>query len=83
MKWLEQFKRAIIEDKSKDIHNLLNNIPEFKKIEDMRLAYTLIGQAKEKFEKQQINMQDKMNKMQKAKNFLQSAQTESKFDEVY
>ena len=62
----------------------LKNVEEsFKKIEDMRLAYALIGEAKKKFEEEQTTMKQKMNKMQKAKKFLEGTKKEPKFDEVY
>jgi hypothetical protein len=83
MKWLKNFKIAVIEEDSKAVDLLLNDIPNFKKVEDMRLAYSLIGEAKKKFEKEQTTMQKKMNKMQKAKKFLDTQKNEPKFDEVY
>lgn len=83
MKWLREFKIALIEDDVKGIDTLLLDIPEFKKIEDMRSAYTLIGEAKRKFESEQSIIQQKMNKMQQAKKFLTIKDNESRFDEVY
>lgn len=83
MKWLNSFKIALIEEDIKRIDTLLSEIPEFRKIEDMRAAYTLIGEAKKKFEDEQENIQKKMNKMQQAKKFLTVKVRESKFDEVY
>ncbi len=83
MKWLKLFKIALIEEDIKGIDTLLSEIPEFKKIEDMRSAYTLIGEAKKKFEDEQSIIQQKMNKMQQAKKFLTIKEHESRFDEVY
>lgn len=83
MKWLETFKIALIEEDIKTIDTLLKEIPEFKKIEDMRTAYSLIGEAKKKFENEQKNIQIQMNKMQQAKKFLTLKEHESSFDEVY
>lgn len=83
MKWLEEFKIAVIEEDSIKVDALLKEIPEFKKIEEMREAYALIGEAKKKFENEQKHMQEKMNKMQKAKKFLDGKVKPPKLDEVY
>ena len=83
MQWLKSFKIAIIEEDINAIDKLLAEIPEFKKIEDMREAYTLIGEAKNKFEKEQILIQQQMNKIQQTKKFLTTAKEESRLDEVY
>ncbi len=82
-KWLKAFKIALIEEDLKSIDTLLSEIPEFKKIEDMRNAYTLIGEAKKKFEDEQMIIQQKMNKMQQAKKFLNVNVREANLDEVY
>jgi uncharacterized protein YukE len=83
MKWLKSFKIAVIEEDINSIDKLLKDIPEFKKIEDMREAYTLIGEAKRKFEAEQLRIQKKMNKMQQAKKFLNIEEKESRFSEVF
>jgi uncharacterized protein YukE len=83
MKWLKSFKIAVIEEDINTIDKLLKDIPEFKKIEDMREAYTLIGEAKRKFEAEQLRIQKKMNKMQQAKKFLNIEEKESRFSEVF
>ncbi len=83
MKWLKSFKIALIEEDIKTVDTLLSQIPEFKKIEDMRTAYTLIGEAKKRFEDEQSNIQNKMNKMQQAKKFLTVNTRKPSFDEVY
>lgn len=83
MKWLKSFKIAVIEEDLNSVDALLKEIPEFKKIEDMREAYTLIGEAKRKFEAEQLKIQKKMNKMQQAKKFLNIKDRESRFSEVF
>jgi uncharacterized protein YukE len=83
MKWLKSFKIAVIEEDISRVDALLKEIPEFKKIEQMREAYTLIGEAKKKFENEQKRIQQNMNKMQQAKNFLNIKEKESKFSEVF
>jgi len=82
-KWLKSFKIAIIEEDINTVDLLLNEIPEFRRIDDMREAYTLIGEAKKRFESEQANIQQKMNKMKQAKKFFSIDMRESRFDEVY
>jgi len=61
MKWLENFKYALSKRDVKTIDALINNIPEFKKLEEMRMAYTVIGEAKKQFEEKQVMIQQRMN----------------------
>ncbi len=82
-KWLKSFKIAIIEENVDAIDSLLNEIPEFRRIDDMREAYALIGEAKKRFENEQSNIQQKMNKMKQAKKFLNVNMREPQLDEVY
>jgi hypothetical protein len=83
MKWLKSFKIALIEEDINSIDSLLKEIPEFKRISDMREAYALIGEAKKRFEAEQTLIQEKMNKMKKAKKFLSVDRRETSLDEVY
>ncbi len=66
MTWNKSFQIALIKEDINTIDALLEEIPEFKKIEDMRTAYTLIGEIKQKFENKQLIIQDKMNRLQQA-----------------
>lgn len=82
-KWLERFKIALIEEDVTKIDVLLLDIPEFKKIDDLKMAYTLIQTAKEKFEKEKFETKLKMSKIKKAKKFLDIKESEPHLDEVY
>jgi len=82
-KWLERFKIALIEEDIRKVDVLLLDIPEFKKIDDLREAYTLIQAAKDKFEKEKSKTKSKMNKIKKAKKFLNIKESEHYLDEVY
>ncbi len=66
MTWNKSFQIALIKEDINTIDALLEEIPEFKKIEDMRTAYTLIGKVKQKFENKQLIIQHKMNSLQQA-----------------
>ena len=63
MKWLESFKYALNSRDMKTIDRLINNLPEFNKIEDMRSAYLFIGEAKKNFDDTQLIIQQKMNNL--------------------
>lgn len=82
-KWLERFKIALIEEDITKIDALLLDIPEFKKIDDLKMAYTLIQTAKEKFEKEKSQTKLKMSKIKKAKKFLDIKESVHHLDEVY
>ena len=64
MNWIELFKLALTRRDITTIDKLVNDIPEFRKMEDMRTAYKLIGEVKQTFEREQHIIQQKMNKMQ-------------------
>jgi len=63
MNWIELFKLALTRRDIITIDKLVNDIPEFRKMEDMRTAYKLIGEVKQTFEREQHIIQQKMNKM--------------------
>jgi hypothetical protein len=66
MQWTKTFENALIEKDINTIDNLLNIIPDFNSIEEMREAYKLIGSVKQKFEEKQLVIQQRMNRMQHA-----------------
>jgi len=82
MKWLNSFKIAIIEEDVQKVDSLLNDVPEFKRIDDMREAFALISCAKQKFENEQSIIQEKMNKIKKGKKFLSLERRVVKIDKV-
>ena len=64
MNWIELFKLALTRRDIITIDKLAHEVPEFRKIEDMRTAYTLLGEVKQTFEREQHIIQQKMNSMQ-------------------
>jgi len=64
MNWIELFKLALTRRDIITIDKLVQDVPEFNKIEDMRAAYTLIDEVKQTFEREQHIIQQKMNSMQ-------------------
>jgi len=63
MNWIELFKLALTRRDIITIDKLVQDVPEFRKIEDMRTAYTLIDEVKQTFECKQHIIQQKMNNM--------------------
>ncbi|HIP58997.1 MAG TPA: hypothetical protein EYH01_01050 [Campylobacterales bacterium] len=63
MNWIELFKLALTRRDIITIDKLVQDVPEFRKIEDMRTAYTLIDEVKQTFERKQHIIQQKMNNM--------------------
>lgn len=64
MNWIELFKLALSRRDIITIDKLVQEVPEFNKIEDMRAAYTLIDEVKQTFEREQHIIQQKMNNLQ-------------------
>lgn len=64
MKWLESFKYALHSRDMKTIDKLMNNLPEFQKMEEMRTAYSFIDAAKKHYEETQLLIVQKMNRLQ-------------------
>ena len=83
MKWLDKFKIALIEEDIDTVNTLINEMPEFKKIDDMRSAYILIGEAKDRFKQEQLSIFKQMSKIQKAKKFLNTKEKTHRLDAVY
>ncbi len=63
MSWHTNLKTALNKKDMITIDKLLNKIPEFKNIEEMRLAYALIESVKQLFENKQLIIQQNMNAM--------------------
>ncbi len=63
MNWIELFKLALTRRDIITIDKLVQEVPDFRKMEDMRTAYTLIEEVKQTFEREQHIIQQKMNNM--------------------
>ncbi len=81
-KWLELFKIAIIEEDIKKLETLLKEIPEFKKIDDLKSAYRLINEAKDRFEIERKSTKSKLDKIDKAREFFTKERV-STLNEIY
>ncbi len=69
MKWLDDFKRALIEEDFDMIERLINQTPQFEEISQQELALSLIQEAKNIVKKQKDKTFQEMQKIQKIKKF--------------
>lgn len=80
MKWLEKFKRALIEKEYKRMEELLENIPQLESQKDQKEALHLINEAKKAVQIEKDNTLKQMQKIQKTKKFLTQKNGEYSFD---
>jgi len=80
-KWLEKFKVAIIEKDFEKLEILLDEMPEIKKIEELKNTVALINEAKKLISEEQKLLRDSMAKVKKSKHFLTNYVEEVKFSE--
>lgn len=81
-KWLEDFKIAIIEKDFARIEALLAQMPEIKSINDLKTSVALINEAKKLLAQEQTQLREKMQKIQKSKQFLNHYVEERNFSET-
>ena len=83
MKWLEDFKLALIEEDFTAIETLIDDIPEFPDIDSSKLALTFIEQAREVISKQKNEALLQMQKIQKTKKFIKEEEGVYSLDMSY
>lgn len=81
-KWLEDFKISIIEKDFARIEALLAQMPEIKSINDLKTSVALINEAKKLLAQEQTQLREKMQKIQKSKQFLNHYVEERNFSET-
>lgn len=81
-KWLEAFKIAIIEKDFVRIEALLAQMPEIKSINDLKTSVALINEAKTLLAQEQTQLREKMQKIQKSKQFLNQYVEEGSFSQT-
>jgi len=79
LKWLDDFKIAIIEKNFEKIEKLLDEMPEIKSINDLKTSVALINEAKRLLAKEQQILREDMEKVQKSKKFFSSYHQEERF----
>jgi len=80
VKWLEEFKIAIIEENEKQIKELIDKMPSFEKLEHMQEAFSLISEATKVINSKKEKIQKDMNRLKKAKSFLNSQYSKSSYE---
>jgi len=79
-KWLENFKRAIIEKDFIKIGDMINNIPMFETLEENKEALALVKEANYQTEMERNHILQEMKKVKKTKKFLTQKDGEYSFD---
>jgi hypothetical protein len=69
--WVDSFKIALIKEDDKTIGELLEEIPEFDDVEDMKVASNLIEEAIATFTKKRQETLNQMDYIKKSKKFLE------------
>ena len=77
MKWLDDFKRALIEKDFETIEKLVENIPHFEEVEEQKLVLSLIQEAKREVQKEKDQALKEMQKIQKSKKYINREQAYS------
>ena len=72
--WLKELKIALIEKNIDKLDELMENLPELNKAEDIEKALSLIAEAKSLVQGLRDNTFFAMQKIQKNINFLKSTQ---------
>ncbi len=79
LKWLDDFKIAIIEKDFMKIQTLLDEMPEIKSIDDLRTSVALINEAKKLLAQEQSELREKMAKIEKSKKYMHQHVEEEQF----
>jgi enterochelin esterase-like enzyme len=80
LKWLDSFKRALIESDYESMEKLLVDIPEFESLKEQKEALHLIVEAKKIVKDEKDKTLSQMQKITKTKNFLTQKNGKYSFD---
>ncbi len=83
LKWLEDFKRAIIERDFKTIGEMVNTIPVFETLKDNKEALALVKEANFQAGEERKLILEEMTKIKKTKKFLEKKDGVYSFDMSY
>ena len=83
LKWLDDFKRAIIEKDYKNIESLIDKMPKLKDENEASLVLTLIEEAKTLLFLEKEDALKQMQKIKKTKKFLNTKETTYSLDMSY
>lgn len=69
--WVDSFKLALIKEDDKTIGKLLEEVPNFEDVEDMKVASNLIAEAISTFTKKRQETLEQMDYIKKSRKFLE------------
>ena len=78
MKWLNEFKIALIEENDTKISSLLSSMPSFNTIEEAQEAMALIDQARKTYISKKKRLAKQMQQLEKSRKFLLSSENKTK-----
>jgi hypothetical protein len=76
--WLKEFKLAIILKDANKISSLMDEIPQFKNLQEMQEAYYLIEQAREIIQDYKNSISQDLVKIKQNIQFIESTQKQKK-----
>jgi hypothetical protein len=80
LKWLNDFKIALIERDFIKIGEMVNTIPKFESLEDNQKALALVKEANYQAGVERKLILEEMQKVKKTKKFLEQKNSENSFD---
>jgi len=78
LKWLDEFKIALIEENDTKLSSLLSSIPSFNTIEELKVAMALIDQARKIYISKKESLAKQMQKLEASRKFLLSSENRPK-----
>jgi len=78
MKWLDEFKIALIEENDTKISSLLSSMPSFNTIEENQEAMALIDQARKTYISKKERLAKQMQQLEKSRKFLLLSENKTK-----
>ncbi|MFP4486660.1 MAG: hypothetical protein ACLFOC_06830 [Campylobacterales bacterium] len=76
--WVDSFKLALIKEDDKTIGKLLEDIPDFEDVEDMKVASNLIEEAISTFTKKRQETLAQMDYIKKSRKFLEDKELQQR-----
>ena len=83
MKWLSDFKRALIEEDFDTVSKLVDKMPIFTGLKEQKEALHLINEAKKVVKEQKDETLKQMQQIQKTKKFVDQTDGVYSFDMSY
>jgi len=82
MKWLDDFKIALIEEHDDKIYSLISSMPSFDTIEECKEAMALIDQAQKVYTLKKEEIAKQMQQLKKSRKFFFSSENRAKYPKL-